>query len=297
MARYLTRCVLSVNLRELSARGYTTQLFRSAGELLHNHHIDHNLIKATLDYARESREENPTAAALVAGNIAGLLANLRSVITGPALDTLLRRVLEMPPVALHILVTGLAYRALCREENDLSADQIRDKLLPLLRTLSNRETAGEVNPLTSSACWCYLKAFASDQGLDCMPSFSWPMPGPEERDAILSLVWRASDDGSLEPGLRSLQVAFLEVQQQVLGIPHRAISTSHYLCTISIAYAVSVQCEEVTRGLPAILAKDSEVGRCYHDYRSVPEVAALYDYCRAVVADSRLGSGAAAGKE
>jgi len=281
-ARYLTRCVLSLNLRELRARGYTTELFRVASDLLHDHHIQHDLIKATFDYAGELREQYPIDAALVAGNIVGLLANLQSVITGPALDTLLSRMHEMPPVALHILITGLAFRAI-RRENDPSADQIRAKLIPILQDLSKRETANGVNALTSSACWCYLKAFASALGMDCLPTSPWPAPNDAARDQILSLVWRHTADGSLEPGMRSLQVAFLEVQQQVLEIEHRAISAVHYLYVISLAYSESRQCEEVTQCLQAILADGSVIGSRYHAYGAVPEVRQLYAACQKLV--------------
>jgi hypothetical protein len=218
---------------------------------------------------------------LISGNICGLLANLNSIIEGPALNLLFSKLDELDPVALHILITGLAYRVLRSAGADPTRMEIRSRLVPVLIDFTRRSGKG-VNCVTASACWCYLKAFAKRFPGSVASQESWPALDDtyEKKEAAKSLAWTRTVDGSLPPEHRSLQIAFLMVQDEVLTIRERAISVMHYLYIISAIFSDNGQCEEVSMRLPQILEAGSSHFAAIQEYDEVSELVALFQTCR-----------------
>jgi hypothetical protein len=292
VSRYLTKCVMTGNLNEFAKRGFTTKLFKTAGELLHDYVVDAPLILRALNRTEAARTSADIGAAtFIIGNCAGLLANLRSPITGPALNVLFENLDKFPPVALHVLLDGCGYRALLNAPQDSSAEQIRAAIIPVF--LECVSGARKINAVTTSAAWCYLAAFARTSrnpdpqltpfcGSSPRYSGSLLRIDSAQMEDALWLVWMVRNQPALDPRDRSLQIAFSEVQKFVLTIPARAISTTHYLYTIVTAYRSGKYSEEVLQNLRPIFAEHSPYESATKAFLLIPELAEIFETCRKI---------------
>lgn len=133
VGRYFAKCVVTGNVDQLAKRGFTSKTARIAGELIHDYTFDAPLIVRVLERADEARAScRMNDATFIMGNFAGLIANIRSPITGPALNVLFENLAKFPPVALHVLLDGCGYRALWNQSGDSAVAEIRASLVPVL---------------------------------------------------------------------------------------------------------------------------------------------------------------------
>lgn len=299
VGRYFSKCIVTGNVDQLAKRGFTSKTARIAGELMHDYTFDAPLIVRALERAEKARAAlRINDATFIVGNFAGLIANIRSPITGPALSVLFENLDKFPPVALHVLLDGCGYRALRNQPQDSAAPEIRASLIPVLFECVSG--ARKVNAVTRSAAWCYLAAFARTPGLksqiasigDTLPSYPQTRlrVDASQMDDALWLVWMVRDQPALDPRDRSVQIAFAELQRLVLTLPSRAISNTHYLYMLATAYRRKKYSEEVLQALRLIFAESSPYEEAIRDFTLVPELNAIFDACRNIY-DGRVPAG------
>ncbi|HLL82822.1 MAG TPA: NACHT domain-containing protein, partial [Longimicrobium sp.] len=208
-ARYFAECVTRRNVDELGHVAFTVPMYVTAGELLSHQRIEAELVK-------EALKREGAARVYVLGNLAALIGNSTSPISGPALELILRGLGTMNVLSRVVTITGFGHRALRQAPEDSSVSDVREYLAAALRKHVLGAEAGGTDALARSLAWCHLRAFHQVSG-GPPPAGPWPRLGaaPEHEHEALALICDPTQDPpDVTPRHRSLQAAFL----QLLGL-------------------------------------------------------------------------------
>jgi hypothetical protein len=276
VADYLAYCLIHENVDELGYRGNIVPISRYTVEHLRGHEISEDLTRLVFRRTRE------TGRRFIFGNFSAIVASPRASLSGPTIRLLLSdEIADADPVARHVLLSGLSYRALTNALSDTSASDIRSQLILTLPAYAG--AAGtHTDAVTASMAWCYLKAFSSRFATPG-PENPWPGLGlePGHQQDALGMVCSVTPSGlTVDPQNRSLQVAWLQVQDSVLTDPHRPISVTHYLYMLAVARHRNVHIAEAAEKLQSILEPGSRFARIIEDYILVPELWVIFQACR-----------------
>ena len=281
VSRYLAWCIEFEHVDELRYRGFTTKHFRIASVILEDKQIkiEYPIVKKIVERTKELQSR------FILGNFAGLLANLRSGMDGPAIDYLFSTFEshEIDKTAKHVFTAGMGYRVLSNETHDPARESIKHRLISYLQNLAKAPEKLGASRVTASVAWCYLKTFSDHNGSDkgCDPDFPWP--GLGEEDEALSMVWASSGSREIDEKHRSLQIAFLEVQGEIQESPARLISIMHYLYLIVVAWKRQRHISEIDAELPNLLGEDSLIKKNLQESSlSIEELRKIFKCCQRI---------------
>jgi hypothetical protein len=270
-SRFLAACIRTGYVDNLGDVPCLTSMFRLAGEQLNGMVIGASDIHNVFVRARETGRE------LIAGNYGATLFNSLVPFEPAAVCRLLEETLELAGIYRHILLTGLGYRTLKAHP----ADQSRHMFLTHVGTAFESLPAMQGIPaVTQSAAWCYLKAFHDKFGRQ-VPSGSWIGIDALTQDLAQAaqMMCTLTDDGpQITPEQRSLQIAFLRVQESVLLDPDRPVSVVHYLYYLFAVWKRNGQILEVEHSLRTIFEPGGAIQLAYERVDAVPELRTLFSY-------------------
>ena len=130
----------------------------------------------------------------------------------------------------------------------------------------------DCDSITQSICRCWLATNRIGYSDNFQPALR------VEVDDALRWVSDLTSAGEPSGEYRSLQLSYLRSQWLVQDHPEHALITVHYLFLITAAFLQNHAISEVTRDLPKLLRKDSDLDKFFGPYTG--SLQSIYLHCR-----------------
>ncbi|ADB19103.1 hypothetical protein Psta_4459 [Pirellula staleyi DSM 6068] len=247
-ALYLASCTRGSQPDELSFGACTELMFRMAGERLKEFTVSLETLATFMEAA--------STAPYVLGNFLAMcsIANIR--FDGPALDALFTSATPLTGITQLVLATGVGRNALRNDDNfyrNLVITRFQDWIKG-----ENIPAGAEISAIVKSVAWCYLKKLNAEGDIP-YPSL-WPAIGKAPDPFVVALMCQKEHGRTnISPMNRTLQRAFIEIQNSAIDEVHREITFAHYLYALSVAVYSKGDAEFVRPKLIELLSEGSAV--------------------------------------
>lgn len=286
LGQYLSLCIRLHNFDELGLAAFHSRIYRMAGESFGGRVVSEGCVQALMTHW--DRNQNTYAT----GNVIAFLTWTRTAIEPVAVQRLLGSLEYFEPLSRLVTLAGLSYRVMLDQDDDVSNRDIRRALFPQIRRFANPETAPLHDPVASSLCWMYQKAFSELFGLE-PPQTEWPAVEFDDEATLQALPMVCSVKNGefiLDERARSLQVAFLVPVMEAFNDSKLAIRAMHYLYYLIVARKHGVHTMGLSQDLPVLLAEGSEFEKIIASFHYTPQLLTLYKKCQAYHASLEAGS-------
>ena len=235
-AHYLTDCIRALQPTELSFGACTSYMFAMAGEIL----IDTDVTADVVTIFLGSQQKSP----YVAGNFISTFAGSEMRIDASAAALMVQNPAALPGIAQVVLVSGLGWRILRNSKTDKGLENLRRHVLPALHEILGAPEKVAACSVTRSLAWCILRQLG-EKDVGPRPVL-WDGHIGEEDDVAKGLVCDpTTSPPTITAAHRSLQRAFIEIQDTDKDDVARPISLVHYLYFLALAYKVNGATESV----------------------------------------------------
>jgi len=274
IALYFKQCLLFGNVDDFGETAFNPTIFIGAGDLMSGDIITESMAERAVQRWKE------LGASSIVGDLLAFISLTTVPIEPAAVRYLLSEIGNYHAITRVVLLAGFGYRGLENAKNDPSAKDIRQALLPTIKTMADCENCPVGDRIASSISWCYLNAYAEKFGVE-MIDLPWPdlrFNNDGQKIALQTMCKEADGKFQLDKFTKSLQLAFLKASRQAEKNPNFLIRSMHYLYFLVIAKKFGTHILELNEGLDKLLSDTSELSAVVDQEKTMPELKLLYKY-------------------
>jgi len=278
IALYFKQCITFGNVDDFGITAFNPVIYQMAGEMMCDGIITDKMATRAITRWQETGNSS------IVGDILAFISWTTVAIEPAAVRRFLAEVGNYSEITRIVLLAGFGYRGLEDLPGDRSSKDIRNALLPILKTMANCDMCPIGDRIASSVAWCYLSAYAKKFNIDMIEQ-PWPELRFNEDGQKLALTAMCKEvDGQyqLNKYTKSLQIAFLSAVKQAQTNPKLLIRSMHYLYFLVIAKKFGAHVIELNESLDTLLADNSKLANMLNDNSSIPELKLMFEHFQAL---------------